>query len=246
MKDTDGKLMEMEMDTSEPVVLSFQKKSRHTRAIGKMSCQSKVPGTICQEKRLPVPAGSSPTSSGEAKALLRQHGDAFVKKFLEAHPGAIPLASKEPGVCWGSAGVIHFAAVDEDIGPTTTQMDAPLLLRIRTNLCPPETLPYHMNLATFRQKLGVPASAVIAVAPMLEIFAAPDEVGVFGSWVPAWHDAYLREGVPVPPPPIALLSWNGLDKPKNLMSAGRRWRDWFVLRTHRAYQLLDSWLKNPG
>ncbi|MBM4072792.1 MAG: hypothetical protein FJ271_28275 [Planctomycetes bacterium] len=244
MKDTDGKLMELEMDTSEPVLLSFHKEPRHTRAIEKLSCQSKLPGTFRPRKRLSFPGGTLSVTKGDAELLLRQHGSGFVKKFLETNPTALSLISKEPSVCWAYSGLVHFAAVAEHSGPTTIQNNSPLLFRIHVDLYPALELRYQLNSAVVRRKLGVPSTAGIATEPALEVTVTPEEVDRLGTWVPAWFDAYFRPGVPVPKPPIALIAWNGIDKPKDLMSAGGRWRHWLCLQSLRAHQLFEHWLKN--
>jgi hypothetical protein len=192
-----------------------------------------------------VRSGEGAETPKQAQQILRQVGDAFVNKFLEVHPAAIPMRSKEPAVCWGVTGVVNYAAVAEFSGPTIMADGSPLLFRIRVNLYSPPALYYHLKSPAARQKLGVPASPEIATEPSLELTAAPEEVEGFGAWVSSWFHAQSRHAARGPKPPTPLILWDQnedlTERREELVSLGRDWRGLTYLWTARSLQLFVPW-----
>ena len=177
-----------------------------------------------------------------AQQILRQVGGAFVKGFIEVHPAAIPMRSRDPAVCWGASGVVNFAVVAEFSGPTIMEAGSPLLFRIRVNLYPPPDVFHNLSTPAARQKLGAPTPAVMAKKPSLELTAAPEEVEGFGAWISSWFDAWARRAAQPPQPPIPLIFWDSSSR-EDLVSLGSDWRDRNDFWTARALQLFETWLR---
>jgi len=192
-----------------------------------------------------VRSGEGTETPKEAQQILRRVGDAFVNKFLEVCPAAIPMRSKDPAVCWGVSGAVNFVVVVELSGPNTMEAGAPLLFRIRANLYPPPALYHIMKSPVARQKLGVPASPEIATEPSLELTAAPEEVEKFGAWVPAWFHAQSGHAARAPKLPMPLFLWDQnedlTERREELVSLGRDWRVHTYLWTARSLQLFVPW-----
>jgi hypothetical protein len=182
-----------------------------------------------------------------ASKLLRSAGREFVDGFLSAYNGAIPLRSKEPGLCWKAGGIISFAAISEFSGPNATEEDAPLLMRLRTNLYPPPAVFYHLKSPAVRNKLGVSAEPLIANDPALELTATPEEIGKFGRWLTTWLDSTFYQKPNCPPPPIPLVSWGCgeelEDTREEITQVGRDWRLHLYLWTPTALEAFEAWLK---
>jgi hypothetical protein len=188
-----------------------------------------------------------PMTPKQVQRILRAEGDAFLTRFLKAYPDATVLRSKEPAVCWADSGVLNYAVVAEYSGPTATEDGAPLLFRIRVNLNPPPALQHHLRSAAVRRRLRVPTPPEIAKEPVLEVTTLPDEIGEFGTWVRAWSDAQSRGATQAPKPPIPLFVWDLnvdlTERREELVSRGRKWRQYTYLWTARAIQLFGPWLK---
>jgi hypothetical protein len=182
--------------------------------------------------------------------LLRQHGGAFVTKFLKARPGAIGLQSKEPAVCWGASGVANFAVVSEFSGPNTMDDDPPLLFRIRVNMYPPPALYHHLKSKAVRRKLRVATPLDIASGPELELHSLPEEVEEFGGWIPAWCDKHSRRAARAPKPPTPLLLWSVnedlTERFDDFVSLGSEWHKALYLWTPRALELFSDWWKRDS
>jgi hypothetical protein len=181
---------------------------------------------------------------------LRLNGGAFVAGFLEARPAAVALRSGEPAVCWGDAGVVSFAAVEEHSGPNVMDGDPPVLFRIRVNFWPPPELRGRLESAALRRKLHVPTPPRIAKDPALTLTALPEEVGQFGAWASAYCDAWARRAAKAPQPPIPLFSWiveeDLSDKFIALASLGPEWRNYLSLWTAGSHQVFSPWLRRDA
>jgi hypothetical protein len=189
------------------------------------------------------------TGTGKKIALksLRNAGNEFIDGFRSVYNLAIPLRSKEPGVCWKAGGQVSFAAISEFSGPNSTEEDAPFLLRLRTNMCPPPAINYHLRSPAVRQKLGLSADPMLAVEPVLEVTTLPEEMGKFGCWLTKWFDSYFYQRPQVPAPPVQLISWGCgsdlEDERDNLIELGRDWRLHQYLWSPGALERFDEWLK---
>lgn len=189
-------------------------------------------------------------ASGKKRAqkLLRNAGKEFVDDFLSSYSGAIPLRSKEPGLCWKASGQVAFATVSEFSGPNATEENAPLLLRLRTNLYPPPAIFYHLKSPAVRHKLGVPNEPLIATEPALELTALPEEIGKFGKWLTSWLDSQFYQRPNCPPPPLQLISWGCGDELEDerddITQVGRDWRLHLYLWTPGALEVFEPWIKN--
>jgi hypothetical protein len=209
----------------------------------------KHPKKPAREARSPAPTGQNDPEMYAASVArrLRQEGSAFVAGFLEARPAATALRLDEPTVCWGDAGVVNFAVVEEHSGPNVMDGDPPVLFRIRVNLCPPPELCGQLESAALRRKLHVPTPPIIANDPALEVTALPEEVGQFGAWVSAWCDAWARRAAEAPPPPIPLFSWmveeDLTEELFALASLGPDWRDYLCLWTAGSHRVFSPWLR---
>jgi hypothetical protein len=192
-----------------------------------------------------IRSGEGTETPKQALQILRRVGNGFVKGFIEVHPAAIPMRSKDPAVCWGFSGVANFAFVAEFSGPNTMEAGAPLLFRIQVNLYPPLALYHHLKSPAARLTLGIPASPEIATEPSLELTAAPEEVEKFGAWVPAWFHAQSRHAARAPKPPTPLLIWEQnedlTERREEFVSLGRDWRVHTYLWTAHALQLFVPW-----
>lgn len=187
------------------------------------------------------------TGKKQATKLLRSVGDTFMADFMSVYNSAIPLRSKEPGLCWKAAGQIAFAAINEFSGPNTMEDGAPLLMRLRTNIDPPPAISYHLKSPAIRNKLGVSQEPIIMSEPALELTAMPDEIGKFGKWLPMWLDSQFYQRNTCPTPPMQLISWRAgddlADLRDDLMDLGTDWRLHLYLWTDRALMEFESWLK---
>lgn len=179
----------------------------------------------------------------QAAKQLKAVGTEFVTGFMSTHQGAIPLRSKDPGLCWKASGQVAFAIIGEFSGPNMVQDDAPLLFRLRTNLYPPPAIYYHLKSPKVRHKLGIQATPIILSEPALEVTGTPDEIAKLGQWLTAWLDSYFYQRPIVPTPPFQICSVT-VDKQTyqdvltDVMSLGPDWRFKMNLWTPAA---LESW-----
>jgi hypothetical protein len=187
------------------------------------------------------------TNKKRALELLRKAGQEFVADFLSAYNGAIPLRSKEPGLCWKAAGQVAFAVINEFAGPNAMEDDAPLLLRLRTNSYPPPAIHYHLKSPAVRHKLGVVSDPLIANEPVLELTALPEEIGKFGRWLTTWLDSQFYQRFNCPTPPIPLVAWSVNDDLTSRKDAvedmGAEWRQHLYLWTNGALEVFEPWLQ---
>ncbi len=173
---------------------------------------------------------------------LRQVGSDFVSGFLAGYSGAIPLRSKDPGLCWKASGQVAFAIVSEFSGPNTVEEDAPLLFGLRTNSFPPPAIYYHLKSPKVCHKLGIQSTPLILDTPALELIATPDEMAQLGHWLTAWLDSYFYQRTTAPDPPTTLLSVIVNEEYKevatDITTIGPDWRFKMALWTPAA---LTSW-----
>lgn len=185
-----------------------------------------------------------------AHKALRDAGAVFVREFLSEYTGAIALRSKEPGICWKAGGLVGFATVSEFAGPNTTDDDAPLLLRIRTNRCPPPAIYYHLKSPAVRHTLGLTQTTIIASDPALELTLLPEEVGMFARWVTAWLDGHFHRNSGYPQPPVNVLSLIAKEDLSELRcdpaDSSMQWRNHNYLWTTAALAAYEPWLKHAN
>lgn len=181
-----------------------------------------------------------------AAKLLRNAGNEFIAGFLSAYNAAIPLRSKEPGLCWKASGQVAFAAIAEFCGPNSTDEDAPVLLRLRTNSYPPPAIYYHLKSPAVRHKLSIPNEPLIATEPALEVTTMPDEVGKLGAWLTSWLDCHFYQRTCGPSPPIPLVAWGVREdlseRKEDFTQLGPRWRTNLYLWSPRALEVFEPWL----
>lgn len=180
---------------------------------------------------------------------LRRVGDAFIEGFMAENSGAIPLRSRDPGLCWKASGQVAFAIVNEFSGPNAVRDDAPLLFKLRTNLYPPPAVFYHLKSPKVRHKLGIHNEPIILTDPALELVGTPDQVSQLGRWLMAWLDSYFYQRASVPTPPFEICSVTVhketyKDVATDITALGPDWRYKLNLWTPPALQTWNEYLQH--
>lgn len=189
------------------------------------------------------------TQQKTVRKLLQEVGNLFNSSFVNNHPGALILRSKDPGVCWKAAGQIAYASIAEFSGPHVNDScdNAPTLFRLKVNLQAPPALFYHLNSPAVRHKLCISSRTTLADDPLLEVTAHPKEIAELGKWLALWLEHKFYNSKTPPVTPIALETWvcdeNMKDHHEDFNALGEHWIRCEYLWTPSAASKFSAWLR---